>query len=98
MSVIGKAIFAIAMLGAFAIWVYGAVTYMRVLSAIRASEENAGMTWPAVFNWFFASRKLKGEAAIHAAKLNRAVYGFVVVVIVAAAAAILVAIPSEPVR
>ena len=98
MSVLGKAIFAIAILGAFAIWVYGAVTYMRVLQAIRASEENAGMTWPAVFNWMFASRKLKGEAAVHAAKLNKAVYGFVIVVIVAAAAAIFAAIPSETVR
>jgi hypothetical protein len=98
MSVIAKTIFGIALLGALAIWIYGAVTYARTLQAIRASEENAGMTWHAVFNWFFASRKLKGEAAIHAAKVNTAVYGFMICVIVAAAAAIFTAIPSEPVR
>jgi hypothetical protein len=98
MSVITKTIFVIAILGAFAIWIYGAVTYMRVLQAIRASEENAGMTWHAMFNWLFASRRLKGEAAIHAAKVNRAVYGFAIFVIVAAAAAIFTAMPSEPVR
>ena len=32
MSVLGKAIFVIAILGGFAIWIYGAVTYMRAVS------------------------------------------------------------------
>jgi hypothetical protein len=98
MSVIAKTIFVIAVLGAAAIWLYGAVTYARTLQAIRASEENAGMTWHALFNWLFASRQLKGEAAIHAAKVNRAVHGLMICVIVAAAAAIFSALPSEPVR
>jgi hypothetical protein len=95
MSAFAKPIFVIALVGMFAIWVYGAA---RALQAIRASDENAGMTWHAVFNWFLASRRLKGEAAIHAAKVNNAVYGFMICVIVAAAAAIFTAIPSEPVR
>ncbi len=98
MSLIAKTVFVIAVAGMFAIWIYGAVTYARTLQAIRASEENAGMTWHALFNWLFASRRLKGEAAIHAAKVNRAVYGFMICVIVAAAAAIFTAIPSETVR
>jgi hypothetical protein len=98
MSAFAKPIFVIALVGMFAIWVYGAVTYARTLQAIRASDENAGMTWHAVFNWFLASRRLKGEAAIHAANVNNAVYGFMICVIVAAAAAIFTAIPSEPVR
>jgi hypothetical protein len=92
MSAFAKPIFVIALVGMFAIWVYGAA---RALQAIRASAE---MTWHAVFNWFLASRRLKGEAAIHAAKVNNAVYGFMICVIVAAAAAIFTAIPSEPVR
>jgi hypothetical protein len=98
MSVFAKTIFVIAALGAAAIWIYGAVTYARTLAAIRASEENAGMTWHALFNWLFASRQLKGEAVVHAAKINRAVHGFMILVIVAAAAAIFSAFPSEPVR
>jgi hypothetical protein len=98
MSVIAKTIFVVAVLGALAIWIYGALTYARTLQAIRASEENAGMTWPAMFNWLVASRRLKGEAAAHAARVNRAVYGFMICVVVAAAAAIFTTIPSEPVK
>jgi hypothetical protein len=98
MSALAKTIFLIAVLGGLALWVYGAVTYARTLRAIRASEENAGMTWHAIFNWLFASRHMKGEAAVHAAKVNKAVYGFVVCVIVAAVAAIFTAIPSQTVR
>ena len=98
MSALAKTMFVIAFAGMVAIWIYGAVTYARTLQAIRASDENAGMTWHALFNWMFASRRLKGEAAVHAAKVNTAVYGFVICVVVAAAAAIFAAIPSEPVR
>ncbi len=98
MSALAKTIFVIAVLGGLAIWVYGAVTYARTMQAIRASEQNAGMTWHAIFNWMFASRHLKGEAAVHAGKVNKAVYGFMICVIVAAAAAIFTAIPSETVR
>jgi hypothetical protein len=98
MSAFAKALFLVAVLGGLALWVYGAVTYARTMAAIRASDENAGMTWHAMFNWLFASRHLKGEAAVHAANINKAVYGFVVCVIVAAAAAIFTAIPSETVR
>jgi len=98
MSALAKSIFLIAVLGGLALWVYGAVTYARTMAAIRASEENAGMTWHAIFNWLFASRHLKGEAAVHAAKVNKVVYGFVACVIVAAVAAVFTAIPSETVR
>ena len=98
MPALAKTVFLIAVLGGLALWVYGAVTYARTLRAIRASEENARMTWHAIFNWMFASRHLKGEAAVHAAKVNKVVYGFVLCVIVAAAAAIFTAFPSEPVR
>jgi hypothetical protein len=98
MSAFAKALFLVAVLGGLALWVYGAVTYARTIAAIRTSEENAGMTWHAMFNWLFASRHLKGEAAVHAVKLNKAVYGFMICVIVAAAAAIFTAVPSETVR
>ncbi len=98
MSALAQIIFAVALIGAFALWIYGAVTYVRVLHAIRTSEENAGMTWHAVFNWLSASRHLKGDAAIHAAKINRAVHGLVLCVIVAAAAAIFATIPSQAVQ
>ena len=67
MSVLAKSVFVAALLGMFAIWVYGAISYARTLQAIRASDENAGMTWHALFNWLFAARRLKGEAAVHAA-------------------------------
>ena len=98
MSAFAKTLFTVAVLGGLALWVYGAVAYVRTLRAIRASEENAGMTWSVIVNWFFASRRLKGEAAVHAAKVNKALYGFVFCVVVAAAAAIFTAIPSEPVK
>jgi len=98
MSALAKTVFVLAVLGGLALWVYGAVTYARTIQAIRQSEENAGMTWHAMFNWLFASRHLKGEAAVHAAKVNRVVHGFLICVIVAAAAAIFAAIPSQTVR
>jgi hypothetical protein len=98
MSALAKILFPVAVIGALGLWAYGAVTYVRTLQAIRASEENAGMTWQAMFNWFFAARRLKGEAAAHAAKVNRVIYGFVICVIVAAVAAIFAAVPSEPAR
>lgn len=98
MSAFAKPIFVIALAAMFAIWIYGAITYARTLAAIRASEENAGMTWGAMFNWFFASRQLKGEAAMHAAKVNKLVHAFAICVIVAAAAAIFAAVPSETAR
>jgi hypothetical protein len=94
MSALAKTIFLIAVLGGLALWVYGAVTYARTMAAIRASEENAGMTWHAIFNWLFASRHLTGEAAVHAHHLDRVVHGFLICVIVAAAAAIFTAMPS----
>jgi hypothetical protein len=98
MSALAKTVFLIAVLGGLALWVYGAVAYARTLRAIRASDENAGMTWHAIFNWLFASRRLKGEAAGHAHHLNRVVHGFLICVIVAAAAAIFTAMPSQTVR
>jgi hypothetical protein len=94
MSALAKIMFGLAVAGGLALWVYGAVTYARTIAAIRASEENSGMTWHAIFNWLFASRHLKGEAAVHAQHLNRVVHGFVICVIVAAAAAILTAMPT----
>jgi hypothetical protein len=98
MSALAKTVFLIAVFGGLALWGYGAVTYARTLAAIRASEENAGMTWHAIFNWLFASRHLKGEAAVHAHHLNRVVHAFLICVIVAAAAAIFTAFPSGTVR
>jgi hypothetical protein len=98
MSAYANIVFVIALVGMFAIWIYGAVAYARTLHAIRASEQKAGMTWHALFNWMFASRHLKGEAAVHAAHINKAVHGFVICVIVAVVSAIFTAFPSEPVR
>ena len=43
MSAFAKPIFVIALVGMFAIWVYGAVTYARTLQAIRASRSTAWM-------------------------------------------------------
>ncbi|MET0276980.1 MAG: hypothetical protein ABW198_01500 [Pseudorhodoplanes sp.] len=62
------------------------------------SEENAGMTWHAKFNRLFASPYPKGEAAIHAARINEAVCGFVLCVTAAVAAVLFTALPSVTVR
>jgi hypothetical protein len=98
MPALAKTIFVVAVLGGLGLWVYGAITYARAMQAIRTSEENAGMTWHAIFNWLFASRHLKGDAAVHAASVNKAVYGFMFCVILAAVAAIFTAFPSQTVR
>jgi hypothetical protein len=71
-----------ALAGALASWIAGAVFYARTLAAL-----NDGRTrWLAVVAWPFATSRIKGAAAEHAARVNKALVAFVACLMIAAAA------------
>jgi hypothetical protein len=71
----------VALAGAAASWVVGVVFFVRTLGA---SETR--MRWLAIVAWPMALGRLKGAAAEHAAKVNKALVAFIACVMVAAAA------------
>jgi hypothetical protein len=71
----------IALLGALASWIVGAFFFVRTL---RASDP--ARRWIAVLVWPLAFGQLKGEAAEHAANVNKALVAFFACLMVAAAA------------
>jgi hypothetical protein len=72
----------IALAGAVASWIAGAVFYARTLAAIDDSRGR----WLAVVAWPFATSRLKGAAAEHAARVNKALVAFIACLMIAAAA------------
>lgn len=74
----------LALAGALASWVIGAVAYARCLAAIDG-ESRRRTRWLAVAAWPFALRRLKGSAAAQAAVVNKAIVAFLVCVTLAAA-------------
>jgi hypothetical protein len=69
-----------ALAGAVVSWFMGAYYYLQTLQA-----SNSEVRWSLVFNWLFTAGRLKGLAAAHAAKVNKAIVAFIACVIVAAA-------------
>ena len=76
----------LALAGAVAAWVVGAVYYVRTLQAISQSPDQRGLMARAMFSWMFTVGRLKGEAASQASTVNKALVAFLACVIVAAAA------------
>jgi hypothetical protein len=76
----------LALAGAIASWVVGAVSYVRTLGAISQDSQQRGLMGRAIFAWMFTARHLQGEAAVQATIVNKALVAFLVCVIVAAAA------------
>ena len=74
-----------ALAGAVASWVVGAVSYARCLRSL-AADGGTGAGWLAIVAWPFALKRLKGAAAEHAARTNKALVAFFACLLVAAAA------------
>jgi hypothetical protein len=78
-------LFVLALAGAVISWIVGAVSYLRCLRAL-AAERQSRAAWLAVAAWPFALKHLKGAAAEHAARINKALVAFFACLLVAAAA------------
>ena len=72
----------LALAGAVASWIMGAVYFVRTLAAI----DDTKVRWLAVVGWMFATKRLEGAAADHAARVNKALVAFIACLIIAAAA------------
>ena len=76
----------LAVAGAFASWIVGAVYYVKTLQAVSHDPQQRGLMSRAIFSWMFTVRRLQGQASAHAAIVNKALVAFLACVIVAAAA------------
>ncbi len=84
MGLLAVTILTLALAGALASWVVGAVFYFRCLSAIGGEDRN-WLRLKAVIAWPFTLSKLRGTAADHAAIVNKAIVAFFVCLTVAVA-------------
>jgi len=82
MSYVATAVTVLALAGAIASWVVGAVSYVRTLAAI----DDTGTRWLAVVAWPFVTSRIRGAASEHAARVNKALVAFIVCLMIAAAA------------
>ena len=85
MSQVAYIVVGLALLGALASWIAGAVYYVRTLRAISDGGQR-GLMLRAIVAWPFAVGRLQGEAAEHAAKVNKALVAFLACLIVAVSA------------
>jgi hypothetical protein len=76
----------LALAGAIASWIAGAVFYVRTLREISRMPEQRGLMLRAVVAWPFAVGRLQGEAASHATTVNKALVAFFACLIVAVSA------------
>ena len=76
----------LALAGAIASWIVGAVSYFRTLGAISHDPQQRGLMVRAAVAWMFTARRLQGEAAAHASTVNKALVAFLTCGIVAVAA------------
>jgi hypothetical protein len=76
----------LAVAGAFASWIVGAVFYVKTLQAISQDPRQRGLMPRAVFAWMFTVGRVQGAASAHASIVNKALVAFLACVIVAVAA------------
>jgi hypothetical protein len=86
MSLVAYIVAGLAVAGAVASWVAGAVFYVRTLQAISQDPQQKGLMARAIFNWMFTVGRLQGAAAVNASFVNKALVAFLVCLIVAIAA------------
>ena len=86
MATVAYIVVGLALAGAFASWIAGAVFYVRTLRAISQDPQQRGLMSRAIFGWMFTVGRLQGEAAAQASIVNKALVAFLACVIVAAAA------------
>src|SRR5262245_12945019 len=87
MSQLAAVVAYLALMGALVSWIVGAWFYAGTLRAMAGGEEGKGAaTWLAVVAWPLARGRLRGAAAEHASKVNKALVAFLACILVAAAA------------
>ena len=86
MAQIAYIVAGLAIAGAVASWIAGAVFYVKTLQAISQDPQQKGLMARAIFAWMFTVGRLKGAAAAHASAVNKALVAFLVCLIVAIAA------------
>ena len=72
----------LAVAGAIACWIVGAVFYVRTLRAISRTSER-GLMLRAIVAWPFAVGRLQGVAAANATNVNKALVAFFACLLVA---------------
>jgi hypothetical protein len=85
MSTLATIVAVVALIGAAASWVFGAVNYARTLRVLSAEGTRKQM-WYAVVAWLFASRRMTGQAAVYSSNVNKALVAFFTCLMIAAAA------------
>jgi hypothetical protein len=85
MATLAGIVAVLALIGAAASWVVGAVNFARTLYVL-SGERNRRQMWRSIFAWPFAARQMTGEAAIYSANVNKALVAFFTCLMIAAAA------------
>jgi hypothetical protein len=85
MVVAASIVAGLAFAGALACWIAGAWYYALTLRTL-AERDEMRTAWLAIFAWPFATGRIKGAAAAHAAKVNKALVAFLACLMVAVAA------------
>ncbi len=75
----------LAVAGALASWIFGAVFYIKTLRAISQTEQR-GLLIQAIVAWPFTLGRLRGDAAASAVNVNKALIAFFLCVMVAISA------------
>jgi len=73
----------LAFAGAVVSWIVGAVFFVRTLHTISGDRR---LVWLAIVAWPFATSRIKGAGADHAANVNKALVAFMACVLVGVAA------------
>jgi hypothetical protein len=76
----------VAVAGAFASWIVGAVYYARTLQAMSETPQPRGMWLRAIVAWPSMRKHLRGTAVEHAATVNKALVFFLACLMVAVSA------------
>jgi hypothetical protein len=86
MAQVAYIVASLAIAGAIAAWIAGAVFYVRTVRAIAATPVQRGLMLRALVAWPFAVGHMQGEAAGHASTVNKALVAFIACLIVAVSA------------
>lgn len=76
MGPIATTVFSLAIAGALASWVVGAIYFARAIAAMN--DPSGPSRWAAVVAWPFATKRMKGAAAENAAVVNKAIVAFLI--------------------
>lgn len=85
MTTLATIVTILALAGAFASWVVGAMNFFFTLR-VPSGEGNRKRIWYAMVAWPFASRTMNGEAAVYSSRVNKAMVAFFTCLMIAATA------------